>query len=202
MNGFLKRDFYLMKGNLKFYAVFMAIFAGAAIFTHINTTMFSLYVVIFGVSSIMGLFNYDEFNHWMSYGAAVFSGRMAMVDARYLLTVLMGLGIAAVQIILGLLAGEDNVFSMTAIYTVAYFLYASVTLPICYHFGGTRARTVMIVVIAGVAAIFGMGGAILSISGGSSLRLPPIIILLPLVGVAALALSWRISLSIMDKKEL
>lgn len=202
MKGFMKRDFYLIKGNLKFYLIFMLIFAAAAIFTSVNTSMFAIYVVIFGVSSIMGLFNYDEFNHWMAYGAAVPEGRRAMVNARYLLAALLGLGIVAVQIILGLLAREDIVFFMAAIYAGAFLLYAAIVLPVCYRFGGTKARTVLIVIIAAMAGVGGMLGAVVSISGGGGkLHLPPIFLALPLAGAAALALSWRISTGIMLKKE-
>ena len=203
MTGFLKRDCYLIRGNLKAYAAFMVLFAGVAIFTDVNTTMLSVYIVVFGMSSIMGLFNYDEFNHWMAYGAAVPSGRRAMVDARYLLCVLLAVGIAAVQAVIGLLAREGDVLLLSSAYSGAFLLYAAITLPVCYRFGGTKARTVMIVVIAGIAAVFGMLGATMSISAGhTSLRLPPILLMIPLVGIAALAVSWRISTGIMEGKEL
>ena len=203
MKGFLKRDYYLLSGNLRFYVLFMVAFALLAVFTDFNISFFSLYVVIFGMSSILGLFSYDEFNHWTAYGAAVPVGRMAMVDARYLLTALIAVGMAAVQILLGLLGGEGNTAPVAAVYGGVFLLYAAIALPVSYYFGGTKARTVMIVVVGLMAGGVGVGGSILSIhSVHGGLRLPSVTLLLPLLGLAALALSWRVSLGIMVKKEL
>ena len=202
MNGFLKRDYYLISENLKFYVLFMAAFALLAVFTDFSTSFFAIYVVIFAMSSVMGLFSYDDFNHWTAYGAAAPAGRAAMVDARYLLTLLLAVGVSAVQTLMGFLGKEENTLLMAVVYGGVFLLYAAVTLPVCYHFGGTRARTVMIVIVVVIAAFAGMGGAILSIRGVNGLRLPPVTLLLPLVGTAAMALSWRVSLGIMARKEL
>lgn len=203
MKGFLKRDFYLISGNLRFYIIFLACFALLAVFTDFSTSFFTLYVVIFGMSSVLGLFSYDDFNHWTAYAAAVSSGRRAMVDARYLIVLLVAVGTAVVQIFLGLLGREEGVMPMTAIYSGVFLLYASLALPVSYRFGGTKGRTVMVVLIAFLAGAVGVGGSILSIRNvHGTLRLPPVTLLLPLAGIAALALSWRFSLGIMAKKEL
>lgn len=203
MNGFLKRDFYLISGNLRFYLLFMAFFAILTVFTDFSTSFLVLYVIIFGMSSLLGLFSYDDFNHWTAYGAAAPAGRMAMVDARYFLALLVAVGMGLAQIILGLLGGEEGVLPMTAIYSGVFLLYAALALPISYYFGGTKSRTVMIVVIALLAGAVGVGGSILNISGAlGNLRLPPVTLLFPLLGLAALAVSWRVALGIMGRKEL
>lgn len=203
MTGFLKRDFYLLSGNLGFYAVTLAVFAILALFTDFSTSFFALYVLIFGMSSILGLFSYDDFNHWTAYGAAVSSGRSAMVNARYLLSLLAAVGMAVIQLLLGLVSREEGTVPMTAIYSGVFLLYASLALPVSYYFGGTKGRTVMIVIIALLAGAVGVGGSILSISNvHGNLRLPPLTLLLPLLGLAALALSRRVSLGIMERKEL
>lgn len=203
MTGFLKRDFYLISGNLRFYALFMVCFAILAVFTDFSTSFFALYVVIFGMSSVLGLFSYDDYNHWTAYGAVAPAGRRAMVDARYLLALLVAAGMAAMQVLLGLLGREEGVAPMTAIYSGVFLLYASLALPVSYRFGGTKSRTVMVVLVALLAGAVGIGGSILSVSSvHGTLRLPPVTLLLPLVGIATLALSWRISLGIMGKKEL
>lgn len=203
MEGFLKRDFYLLSGNLGFYAVILAAFALLALFTDLSVSFLALYVVIFGMSSILGLFSYDDYNHWTAYGATAPAGRRDMVDARYLLVLLVAVGMAVTQLLLGLLDGEEGVLSMTAIFSGVYLLYASLALPVSYYFGGTKGRTVMIVMIALLAGAVGVGGSILSISSiHGSLRLPPVTLLLPLLGLAALALSHRVSLGIMERKEL
>ena len=202
MTGFLKRDYYLISGNLKFYALFMAAFAILVVFTDAKSAFLSFYVVLFAMSSVMGLFSYDDFNRWTAYGASAPQGRKAMVNARYLLTVLLGAGVGAIQLLLGLLGKEEGTALLAAMYSGVFLLYASVTLPVSYHFGGTKARTVMIVIVAVMAGLIGIGGTVMNLSSVGGLRLPFITLLFPLLGLAALALSYRISLLIMTKKEL
>ena len=202
MTGFLKRDYYLISGNLKFYAFFMALFAILVAFTDAKSSFLSVYVVIFAMSSVMGLFSYDDVNRWTAYGAAAPQGRKAMVNARYLLTVLIGIGVGAIQLLLGLLGKEEGTALLAAVHSGVLLLYSALTLPVSYHFGGTKARTVMIVIVAVVAAVIGMGGAVMNISSVGGLRLPSAMLLLPLLGLAALTLSHRVSLHIMVKKEL
>lgn len=203
MTGFLKRDYYLISGTLKFYVLFMAAFIILAVFTDFNSSFLSLYVVIFAMSSVMGLFSYDDMSRWTAYGAAAPAGRMAMVDGRYLLTLLISVGISLFQMLISLLGGEAGDLPMAALYGGGFLLYAAVTLPVCYHFGGTKARTVMILIVAVMGALIGMGATTLQLSNGfGRVSLPSPFLLLPLAGIAALAISWRVSLGIMGRKEL
>ena len=89
MTGFLKRDFYLISGTLRFYILLIGLLALFATFSDFNISFLSLYMVIFAMSGMMGLFSYDDMNRWQAYGAAVPAGRRAMVDARCLLAVLL-----------------------------------------------------------------------------------------------------------------
>lgn len=203
MTGFLKRDFYLMETNLRFYLLLIAVFAILAVFTDFSVAYLSIYLVILAMSSVMGLFSYDDMSRWTAYGAAAPAGRMAMVDGRYLLTLLISVGISAFQLLISLLEGGEGALPIAALYGGGFLLYAAVTLPVCYQFGGTKARTVMILIVAVTAAVMGMGATALQISGGfGRVSLPAPFLLLPLAGIAALALSWRGSLEIMRRKEL
>ena len=114
MTGFLKRDFYLISGTLRFYILLIGLLALFATFSDFNISFLSLYMVIFAMSGMMGLFSYDDMNRWQAYGAAVPAGRRAMVDARCLLAVLLAVWVAAVQFLLELLWREEGALSMTA----------------------------------------------------------------------------------------
>ena len=203
MTGFLKRDFYLIETNLRFYLLFIGVFALLTVFTDFSVAFLSIYVVIFAMSSVMGLFSYDDMSRWTAYGAAAPAGRMAMVDARYLLTLLLSVGISVFQLLISLLGKEEGALPVTALYGGLFLVYAAVVLPVNYHFGGTKARTVMVLIVAVTAAVVGMGATALQLSTGfGRASLPSALLLLPLVGIAALALSWRVSLGIMGRKEL
>ena len=199
MTGFLKRDFYLISGTLRLYILLIGLLALFATFSDFNISFLSLYMVIFAMSGMMGLFSYDDMNRWQAYGAAVPAGRRAMVDARCLLAV----WVAAVQFLLGLLWREEGALSMAAAYGGLSLFYAAVSLPVFYRFGGTKARTVMIAIVAALSSLIGMGATALQLSGGFGRVFPPVAIFaLPLAGLAALALSRRISLGIMERKKL
>lgn len=203
MNGFLKRDLSLISGNIRWYLFFIVLFGVLAIFTDMNSGFVMLYATIFAMSSVTGLFNYDEFNHWTAYAAVVPNGRKDMVTARYVLLLLVTAGVVLIQMLMGVLARETGSLEAAALYGGIILLYSAISMPVSYYFGGTKARVVTVVLIALLAAGVGIGSSLLnitSIHGG--LRLPPATLLLPVLGLAALAVSYRVSLGVMAKKEL
>lgn len=203
MKGFLKRDLCLIGGNLRFYICFIACIGILTAFTDMNLGFLSFYVVIFAMSTVTGLFSYDEFNHWTAYAAAVPGGRKKMVDARYLLLLLTVAVVLAIQLLLGLFGREEGVLTMAALYGGMFLVYAAVTIPINYHFGGTKARMAMVVLVAVLAAVLAMGGTFMGLSSGfGKVSLPREILALPVIGAGALLVSYRVSLGIMSKKEL
>ncbi len=203
MKGFLRRDFALVSGNLRFYLFFIAIFGALALFTDMNSGFVMFYAVIFAMSSIIGLFSYDEFNHWTAYAAAVPGGRKNMVKARYTLLLLVTVGVAAVQMLVGALAKEMGNFQAAALYSGMLLIYAALSMPLSYYFGGTKARVVTVVLVAFIAGAAAIMGTILNISTGfGDYSLPSGFLLLPAVGAGALLISYRVSLHIMAKKEL
>lgn len=203
MNGFLRRDFALVSSSLRFYLLFIALFGAAAIFADMNSSFMMLYVAIFVMSSVTGLFSYDEFNHWTAYAAAVPDGRRDMVKARYVMLLLLAAGQVVLQLLLGTLAGENGVVQATALYSGMLLFYAAVSIPLSYYFGGTKARMVTVVLVALIAGGMAIVGTMLNLSTAhGGFALPSGFLFLPLVGLGALALSYRVSLGVMAKKEL
>ncbi len=203
MKGFLKRDLCLISGNFRFYICFIAAIGILTAFTEMNLGFLSFYVVIFAMSTVTGLFSYDEFNHWTAYAAAVPGGRKKMVDARYLLLLLTVAVVLVLQLLVGLLGREKGMWTMAALYGGIFLIYAAVTMPINYHFGGTKARMAMVVVVAVLAAVLAMAGTSMSLmSSFGRVSLPTEILALPAIGAGALLVSYRVSLGIMSKKEL
>lgn len=202
MKGFLRRDFYLIRGNLWFYLCFLAVFGVLVIFTDFSASFLSLYFTIFAMSSVMGLFNYDDYNGWLAYAAAMPNGRRAAVYARYLLTALVGLVGLLFCALLTLLDTGVEELGLAMVYGGVFFLYSAVVLPVCYRFGGTKARTVLVVAVAFLSAGVGVAGAILNISGGRGhMTLPSVVYLSPVVGLAVFLLSLPVSRRIAAKKE-
>lgn len=204
MMGFFRRDLSLQRVNAGFYLCFVLAFALLSIFSDFSAGFVSLYLVIFSGSSIMSLFSYDEVNHWEAYAAATPNGRRAIVDARYVMALLLAGVVFLLQTMVGVLQ-RANLLEIASVYAGALLLYAAVVLPIFYRFGGTRSRVIILVVIALFSILVAFcTSALQSVSGDI---LQPgwdrfLSVLVPVAGLALLAISHRISRAIMARKEL
>jgi len=204
VKGFMKRDFYLMVPNLKFFGFVLAAFAILVVFTDFQVTFLALYATIFCMSAFVGLFNYDEVNHWQAYAAATPNGRREQVDGRYALALLMCGAITLFMLAASLLSGEKASIELCLIYGGGALLYIDVLMPVSYRFGGNKSRTVILVIVVACSAAIGAGGAIAGMSsygsGGFSLRW----LVLPVLGVGLLGMwvSRMISIKVMEHKEL
>ena len=220
MKGFMKRDFYLMVPNLKFFGVVLGVFALLVVFTDFQVTFLALYATIFCMSAFVGLFNYDEVNHWQAYAAATPNGRREQVDGRYALALLMcggynvllldeptnHLDLPARESLEAALREYEGtlLFELCLIYGGGALLYIDVLMPVSYRFGGNKSRTVILVIVVACSAAIGAGGAIVGMSsygsGGFSLRW----LVLPVLGVGLLGMwvSRMISIKVMEHKEL
>lgn len=203
MNGFLKRDFYLISASIRIYLLFIAAFGILVVFTDMSSGFMMLYVAIFAMSSMTGLFNYDEFNHWTAYAATVPNGRRDMVKARYVLLLLVTAGVTVIQLLVGTLAREAGSLGTAALYSGMILIYAAISMPVGYYFGGTRARMVTVVLVAFIAGAAAIFGTFLNISTHfGKVSLPPEFLFLPILGLGLVAVSYRVSLGVMAKKEL
>lgn len=204
MKGFLKRDLSLLAVNAGFYLCFVLALALLSIFSDYSGGFISLYLVIFSGSSLMSLFSYDDANHWEAYAAAAPNGRKAMVDARYVLALLLAGAVFLLQTVIGVVQ-RANLLEIAFVYAGALLLYAAVILPIFYRFGGTRSRIIVIVVIVAFSILIGIVTS--TLRSDSGLIIPPgwdrfLSMLAPAAGLVLLAISHRISRAIMTRKEL
>lgn len=216
MKGFLRRDLSLLRLGAWFYPVLVAAaFVGNRLFPRVGVTDFAVYLLlIFGMESLYSLMTYDGMNGWLPYAAAVPGGRRKMADARYLLALCTALVLAAVLLLYFLLRGDSLPLWAAGFYASAFLFTLSVTLPIGFRWGyvGTKGRlavTVLTFVMLGMLAgvIYGIlesaredlaRGALRADVGGFITTLAWA---LPLLGLGTLALSWRLSRHIMEKKE-
>ena len=137
-----------------------------------------------------------------------------MVDERYFLALCVALVLAAVLFLQSLLWGEALPLWTAGYYTAAFLLLLSVNLPICFRWGYTGSGVRLAITLLTFVPLGVMGGifngvlqsaradlargALRADVGGFFTSLAGV---LPLLGMAALALSWRTSRHIMEKKE-
>ena len=207
MKGFFRRDLALIAVSTRFYVGIIASFAVGSLFLETLRAMLSLYVMIFGMSATISLFNYDETSHWMAYGAAMPNGRRDMVNARYCVALLCAASVGIVSLVVPMLTRSVDV-GMALLYMGISLVYSDLMLPLCFRFGNVKGRVALITVVAILAAILGAGGAIVSMSTGSilgkntGLTLIPIDLILLAGGAVGCAASWKLSQAIVAQKDL
>ena len=206
MKGFSRREWYLLRPNAFFYGGFLAFFLVVCFFSQKAASFFPVYLLAFGNSSVLALFNYDETNGWRAYAAALPGGRRTMVDARYVTGLAIALVTAVVSALSTAMAGDGVELWFMSIYGSATLLSLAISIPITYRFGGLRARLATLVLFCALAG--GITAMALADSrGGLSTGLAPLEGLAPRVGSLPLgclvlyARSGRVSRNIMRKKE-
>lgn len=205
MKGFLKRDLYLVSSGQRVLLVLVFIFLAVTAMRMGKGSnllpMLCLYLHIYVTAYVISLFNYDDYNGWQGYAAAVPGGRRLMVDARYLLALALCLAAGVLSAGLSLAAGDRNAVVLALVYCGGALIYTAILLPMCYRFGGAKTRTYMLVIVAVTGGVIGALGTENFGSAGSVGGDIPIPVLLPVVGLLGLAVSLPISRHIMAKKE-
>lgn len=204
MKGFMRRDGYLLALNIRFYLVFMLAMAVLCVVSDFKVGFLFFYITLFCASALIGLFSYDEVNHWQAYAAAVSQGRKAQVDARYVLALLVNVGGTAFLLLLCLLSKMTGGWAVALMYGGMMLVYVDIVFPLSYRFG-TKSRLIMIMILAAVAGGIGVGSSMMVISGGmdsNTTTLAAAAVPLAAIGLAGMAISHRISRAIMIHKEL
>lgn len=204
MKGFLKRDWYLLALNIRFYLIFVAAMAVLSIF-NFKVGFLLFYIMLFCTSALIGLFSYDEFNHWQGYAAAAPHGRKAQVDARYALALLVCAGATAFLLAICLWSKAASSWVMALMCGGMMLIYVDIVFPLSYRFG-SKSRLIMIIILGVMAGGIGVGGSMTVISGRidsdkTALVVAAAVPLVP-IGLVGMAISHRISVAIMKRKEL
>ncbi len=215
MKGFWKRELYLLRPNLWFCGVFLGLLLLAARFAPLTGPLdFAvLFLVLLGLNGIQSLFLCDEINAWQAYAAAVPGGRRTMVDARYLFALEEGLLLMGAILLISVLRRESLSLWSAGFYGATLLVTLAVTLPIYYRWGGTRGKLVSVLFTFTLLGV--MGGLSTGVLDSAREDLAQgflredvkgffsaAALVLPLLGLGALALSRRVSRRIMQKKEL
>lgn len=216
MRGFLRRDLFLLRLGAWFYPVLVAVaFVVSMVFSKSGVANYTVYfLLVFGVESLYSLMAYDGMNGWLSYAAAIPEGRKSMVDARYLLALCVALVLAGLLGLYTLVRGESLVLWTVGFYTGAFLLILSVTQPIGFRWGYTGSGVRMAITTLTFVMLGLLGGLFSGVLqearedlAQGALRadvgdfFSALAWALPLLGLGALVLSWRLSRRIMEKKE-
>ena len=214
MTGLILKDALVLKKSLKSYLLLLAVYAVLTVTGLFSISFVAAFLEVIAMMLPMSAFAFDEQAHWDRYAAALPLSRRDLVAARYLFTLLVLLCAAAfgaaMCVVVSFSGDWDAVWECgmsIAVTMLLGVLALSVAMPLNYRLGPERARIALYVtLLLPVAALFvSVKGELWSGSQVTRLEeLPPLLLLLPLIflAVVALILSYCCSCAVMERKEL
>ena len=211
MMGLVKKDFYLAAGLARSYLIVAAIFLVLSLAGIYEFSFLSSFMSLLCIMLPVNVFSYDEQAKWDKYAAALPGGRRAVVQARYVFTLIVSAGavvlggaVGAAACLLDPTAGEtlwEMVLSTAAGGSVGILLNA-VMLPLMFKFGVQKGRLYLALVLAILFGAFLGGVAALAsaVQEPSALILP--LAAIQVAGLLALVPSYLLSLRVFRKKDL
>lgn len=210
MNGLLKKEFFVLRKQLRTWTLLFVLYAAIAVTGVWGPYILTTLVTVMTLMTPLSAFGYDQSTGWETFVATLPGGREKAVGARYLFCLLVDLAAAALALgltlLLGLLGFADVALDEAAASTLSCaavaLLMIAVALPLCYKLGVEKARVVYMAVFL---AAFGGGLALVNLLSGR-IALPAwlgyalLAAVVPVL-VVVMYLSYRTSVSILRKKE-
>lgn len=209
MLGLIKKDFLLLKANLKTMAIIFIVYL-IMIFQGLFDVTFV--VPLIGIMLFISTFSYDDFNNWNSYAITLPNGRKNVVKAKYIASIILTVILAILALLLSVMVdfiktnGIDlNETISSLIGTVlSSVIIISFLYPIVFKFGSTNGRIIMFAVVFGIAAVVGLIANFVDMSFAINLinKLDNCLyIAIPIISVILLGVSYLISNKIYQNKE-
>lgn len=210
MLGFIKKDLFMIKANLKTFFIIFALYLILAIQGSFDITFV---IPLIGIMLFITTFSYDDYNNWNSYVATIPNGRKNAVRAKYvtsiILMIVLGLisfGVSVFQnyYVMDSFSIEANISSILGI-LLSIVIIISLLYPIMFKFGSTNGRVILFVVVFGFAALIGfiVNYTSISFNIGEVLEVleKHVYIAIPIVSVILLTISYFVSSKIYRNKE-
>ena len=209
MLGLIKKDFLLIKSNLKSMAIIFIIYLMLSFQGIFDITFI---VPLIGIMLFISTFSYDDFNNWNSYAVTLPNGRKNVVRAKYIASIILTIILAIVSLTIGIgisytktnSINLDEIISSLMGTMLSSVIIISLLYPIVFKFGATNGRIILFAVVFGIAGI----GALIA----QFVDTTPIInminrldsyslIAIPIISAILLGISYLISNKIYQNKE-
>ena len=144
MKGLIKKDFYIIKQNMKYILLFLAVFGIIAL----EGDDILYFIPVFLITMIfITTFSYDDYNNWDAYAVTLPNGRKNVVKSKYIasitLTVFATLITYILSVIIGVINGNLDLSNMTSLILSGLFsvvLIQAIMYPLIFTFGAEKGR--------------------------------------------------------------
>ena len=152
MIGLLKKEYYLMEGQMKSWLIVAVFCFFYSYFMNEDSFLFML-IILIGIMSTMTVFSLDKACGWDTYAISLPLTRKEIVEARYLFAFLIDIGVSLACCLLMLLRGlmnggvniPESLHSLFQILLVT-ILMQLLLFPVIYKLGVEKARFVYMAV--------------------------------------------------------
>lgn len=209
MLGLIKKDFLLIKANLKSMIIIFVIYIMLAFQGTLDVTFI---IPLIGIILFLSTFSYDDFNNWNSYAVTLPNGRKNVVRAKYIASIILMIILAVVAFFIGIgisyiktnSINLDEIISSLMGTMLSSVIIISLLYPIVFKFGATNGRIILFAVVFGIVGI----GTLIA----QFIDMTPIIniinkldnyllIAIPIIYIILLGISYLISSKIYQNKE-
>ena len=209
MLGLIKKDFLLIKANLKSMIIIFVIYIMLAFQGTFDVTFI---IPLIGIMLFISTFSYDDFNNWNSYAVTLPNGRKNVVRAKYIASIILTIILVIVSLIIGIgisytktnSINLDEIISSLMGTMLSSVIIISLLYPIVFKFGATNGRIILFAVVFGIA---GIGALIVQFVDTTPIinminRLDSYsLIAIPIISAILLGISYLISNKIYQNKE-
>ena len=158
MVGLMKKDFLLIKANIKSMIIIFIVFF---IFAFQGTFDIAFIVPIIGLMLFISTFSYDDFNNWNSYAVTLPDGRKNVVRAKYVASIILAVALGTLCLSISMAISYvrtnninfDDTLSLLMGTILSSVIIISLLYPIMFKYGATNGRIIMFVMIFGIAGI-------------------------------------------------
>ena len=214
MIGLLKKEYYLMEGQMKSWLIVAVFCFFYSYFMNADSFLFML-IILIGIMSTMTVFSLDKACGWDTYAISLPLTRKEIVEARYLFAFLIDIGVSLACCLLMLLRGlikggvniPESLHSLFQILLVT-ILMQLLLFPVIYKLGVEKARFVYMAVficlslgVLGLSQLDDIGAVLAGIRINAEKIMQYGEIAAVILAAAGLFLSLWLSVRIYEKKE-
>lgn len=152
MIGLLKKEYYLMEGQMKSWLIVAVFCFFYSYFMNADSFLFML-IILIGIMSTMTVFSLDKACGWDTYAISLPLTRKEIVEARYLFAFLIDIGVSLACCLLMLLrrlmnGGVNIPESLHSLFQILLvtILMQLLLFPVIYKLGVEKARFVYMAV--------------------------------------------------------
>ena len=206
MIGLIKKDFLMIKGNLKLIIIMLFVFFIMSLQGQFDISFIPAFIV---VMLFMSTFSYDEYNKWDAYAITLPNGRKNVVKSKYIASLILVFLAIIITILLKSLVGiiNNNLELNKSVSNLiggifAIVLIQAIMYPLIFRYGIEKGRLGLFVLTFILLALIELFSKIINIPENIiSFFNRYYFIITPVILLLVLLISYKISEKIYLKKE-